>query len=375
MSTEWSDLVGTAWHCAEKGDFDQALACYKHADMLGAGAFPGQPLLLNPELSLLRHKAGIAEGCVRQLPPNEDAIITINLSNVSPNGESSDAKGMVQCSFANLDANIQRLMHEFSPPCYHYENIHSQLPHIQVLSSGRCGTISLYRLIETTHYLAYHTFFFQTQYDLRYEQAYRCMAGNFDSHTPANEWLKVRAAEWIGCCNLQRPMMMINHLDTPFAPIFALMHPQSKFIYLRRNPTDAFESFYSKAQWSHLQINPLHYTFDPDFRWRYRGWDTPAAIAWYLRFTDEFSRAFGRVMGPERFIELSADGLFASHIDNREIQRLIEFTGIEKTVDEVAEHYQVPYNQKLHKTMVGPEHMALARIAFENAYTAFGGVL
>jgi hypothetical protein len=131
-----------------------------------------------------------------------------------------------------------------------------------------------------------------------------------------------------------------------FAPTFAKAHSFSKFVYLHRNEADVFKSFYTKSQWGPAQLFPVDYSKSPS-AWAKRPMDVPAQIAWYIRYTENFSRAFGEVVGGDRFVEISADRLFAG--DRDEMVKLIEFTGLEKTLDEVEESYQQPLNAKIHK--------------------------
>lgn len=186
------------------------------------------------------------------------------------------------------------------------------------------------------------------------------ISGNYRDSGPADQWLKTRAAEWLGAISQNRPMAGVNHLDTIYAPTFAKVHPQAKFIYLRRDPINTFESFYTKNQFGRTQLQPLYYKLDPNFAWCYPGYDIPHLIAWYIRFTEVFSRAFGEIMG-DRFIELSADKLFER--DKEECEKLRDFTNINL---DVREHFKTVYNQKAHKEQKNV--LSLGLTAFKKAY-------
>ena len=162
---------------------------------------------------------------------------------------------------------------------------------------------------------------------------------------PGQEWAATRAAEWLGA----KPMIGCNHFDTIFAPVFAAIHPKAKFIYLRRDPEAVFRSFYGKQQWGNdNQLTPLLYAIEDDDSFTYwlRGMSEIDKIAWYLRFTEIFSRAFGTVLG-ERFIEISADKLFAR--DQNEIKRLLEFSNGGIPLTRASKHFAVKINEKAHR--------------------------
>ena len=229
--------------------------------------------------------------------------------------------------------------------------------------------MALFRLLEQTDYLAYHSYWYGVAPETRSEQECRILSGNWDSQLAPFMWAKTRAAEWIGCINEGRRMAACNHLDTIFAPVFAALHTESVFVYLHRDPVKIFESFFSKNQWSKRQLCPVHYAFEP-FRWRHTGYDVPVSIAWYLRLTEVFCRAFGELMG-EKFIEVSADKLFTK--DKEEISDLLAFCDIDMPLEHALAHYTIPYNHKAHKIVYDDTQVAHARESFLQAYRSFGG--
>jgi len=160
-------------------------------------------------------------------------------------------------------------------------------------------------------------------------------------------------------------MMVLKLYLLWFSPVFAAIHPRSKFVHLRRNPEDVFESFFTKLQWNEGQLRPLDYAFSPEFRWKRPVDNLPSCIAWYLRLTEVFARAMGRVVGPERFIEVSSDKLFAQ--DREEIGRLLDFTEAGISVDDAVDHFGKKINSKDHKISVKENEMAEPRALFSAA--------
>jgi len=342
------------WRKAEEGDYATAYRCYEYMNDVISEVNELSYAQTPPELQLLRHFEGEAEGTVKQFPVNENMVMSMELRTAYQ--ETSDAFNMTLTKIPKtLDINLDYKLDQ-----YHLNNIIKELPHAMVLSTGRCGTMSMYRLFQQTHYIPYHSYFFQPSVSYRYEMMCQHLEGNHGDRTPANEWVKTRAAEWLGSVSQNRPMMGVNHLDTIFAPVFASLHPKSKFIYLRRDHKKVFESMYSKDQWSRTQIQPIHYQFDP-FKWCYPGYDIPYLITWYIKFTEVFSRAFGEKMG-DRFIELSADKLFSQ--DKEEIKRLEDFTEIKVPEN----HFSVPYNQKAHKNAGSKKQIKEGLELFDDYY-------
>ena len=346
---EWSDMAALGWNHAGHGRFAEALECYETADDI---ASIGKPVwgdaAMNPRLNLLRHAVGSSPGYVQIPGPTEDVVIGASFDHYTKESDSNE--GMTA---PTLDFDFSEYSYDAG---FHLDNIKEELPHLQVLSTGRCGTVSLYKLLARTQYIPYHSYYFTVSPIDRFEMLARHMAKNYE-HSNLS-WVMTRAAEWIGAINLGRPMAAMVHTDTVFAPTFAQIHPKSKFIYLHRDPEKIFASFYNKAQWNLSQIAPLYYAFDPDFRFRlqYHGTDdiapefTPEnmakVLAWYIRFTEKFALAFGSTLG-DRFTMLSADNLFNQ--DEDEIQKLIDFTEIDLPKSEVMDHFAHKYNEKAHK--------------------------
>ena len=218
-----------------------------------------------------------------------------------------------------------------------------------VLSTGRCGTVSIYRLLQGSNVLPYHAYWCSVPTSDHWEMMLRLIAGEPSGGEPiyAN-WMSVRAAEWIGAAAQNRNMVGLNHTDTIFAPIFAALHPLSKFVWLRRSKDAVRRSFIDKDQWQGElgnQLRPLLYSFEP-FQWRRTSHSKTEAIDWYLDFTEDFCQAMTDVLG-ERLIVVEAEDLFRQ--DRTEIARLLDFIGADIDLDKAVKHFAVPINAKLHK--------------------------
>ena len=358
---DWTDAFLQAWMYAESGEYDQALACYEEADRLD------RRFSVAPELALLRHREGHAEGRVQPMPPSEVSVLAFTFEpHVT---EAPDAYGLTPPSINRhaLADSVRRYVKQFDPG-FHAANLRSDLPHVLTLSTGRCGTVSLFRLFEQTNLIPYHSYFWSPSYTMRFEMAARLMSGDVDESACGLMWCKARAAEWLGCESQARPMIGLNHTDTIFAPVFAAVHPSARFLCLRRDPLAVFDSFFRKGQWNEEQLSPIFYGFDDGFRWRRAGWDFPRQIAWYLRFTEAIQSAVAEVF-PERTHLVRMDRLFAQ--DARDVVDLIDFTEAEIPIPQAVDHFRARYNEKAQRLDFTEEQMRRPRAAFLEAYEEF----
>lgn len=341
---DFRQLAVDAWCAAEEGDHEKAFALYVEAEQAAEGIMP-----FSATLNILRHVRGDStffeqiSGDVCTLDPTEDDVFGVE---AGQNTEQSKSTRGMQKAIIDQDAledNIRKFHFQAS---YHLNNIKRMQPHLLVMSTGRCGTMSLYRLLQKTQYMAHHQCFFNVSYAMRLEQMCRFIEGNYDSDKIVNFWLQTRAAEWINAVCRDRPVALVGHQDTIFAPVFAAIHmARGKIIYLRRNPRDVFASMYGKEQFNR-QLRPVSYRFEEEWEWKDSDLSLPLQIAWYLRFTETFARAMGKVI-PDRWIELDADKLF--QLDAKEIIKLHEFAELDIPIDDVRSHFKTIYNRKAHK--------------------------
>jgi hypothetical protein len=337
---EWFEIVTEGWNRSEEGDLEGGLAAYAKAE---ENAPPGMEF--SATLNLMRHtdQCSEPEGLVMALEPTEDMVIGVQ----GPGDkEELSARGMKRTKIdaEQLHTNIRKFHFNGS---HHLKNLKRLHPHLLVMSTGRCGTMSLYRLLQRTQYIPHHQFLINVPNTFRWEQMCRYIEGEFGDCWASEYWMKTRAAEWLGPMFQGRPMAICGHHDTIFAPVFACLHPQGKIVYLRRNPRDVFKSMYGKGQWGDRQLHPIFYRFENDvFKWKDQNLDIIEQIVWYLKFTETFSRVLGRIIG-RRWIELDADKLFGQ--DEEEAKRLHEFLDLEIDLEEVIDHFGTVHNRKAHK--------------------------
>ncbi len=343
----------TAWRFAEVENTEAAHLAYQMADAVYPEA------CLCPDLAVRRHTLGPSGGLVVSPPMNEDRVTTIGLPHRSAPTEIES--GMAYTEIGDWAAPLWAFREWFDPG-FHSTNISHELPHVMVLSTGRCGTVSLWHLLSGSNVVPYHNYWWHAHLPSRLEAMCRFVSGRYDgSESLWHEWMTTRAAEWLGCVSQRKPMVALNHWDTIWAPVFAALHPRSRFVHLRRDPVALFESFYGKAQWGTDQLRPLFYAFDP-YRWCETTQSEAACLAWYFQFTEAFARSVARVVAPGRFIEIEAEKLFAQ--DREELGRLLDFIDADISLDRAMAHFETPVNAKAHKARPIPE---AARLAFEQA--------
>jgi hypothetical protein len=334
-------LVKAAWHFSVGGFHEEARLAYKTADDILPVGHHGA------DFSVLRHTKGtLTKGAiVDPVPATEDIVYAFYLYHdpVTPNAGTVMKAATTDGDI--LESGIRKFLDTFNPG-FHRENIPRDIPHVMVMSTGRCGTMSLYKMFQKSSLVPYHSYWWQNTSPARLEAICclieRCITDVFD------EWLSTRAAEWLGAISNNRPVIGLNHLDTIFAPVFSVIHPESKFVYLHRDPMAVFESFYGKEQWLNNQLCPINYTFDPVFQFHTPEYGLPHSIAWYIKFTEMFSRAMGRVMGG-RFIEIQAEDLFSQK--SGKIADLLNFVGADIPLDVAIEHFATKINEKTHKAV------------------------
>lgn len=350
-----------AWYASESGNVVEALHHYQKLDcLMPKGA------RLDPELSVLRHNAGVppAGHFVRPIPATEDCVVGFQMSDTTVPGPADPLAMEPEIDHETLIAGIKAVYDGYDIGV-HGHNATGTKRHIMVLSTGRCGTMSMYRLFDQhPTLLAYHSYWWMLPLSARIEMMCRIFSGVPDQRIP-DLWASMRAAEWLCAEANGMSMVGVNHLDTVFAPIFARIHPHARFLHLRRDPIKVFDSFMSKHQWMG-QLAPVTWAFADGFQWNPVAVTVPRYLAWYLRFTEVFAEAV-RVLFPARSLMVSSDRLFAG--DVAEINDLSHFVGVR--ID--PSHFDTKVNAKDHKICINPLDLERERREFVQAYRHFGG--
>lgn len=348
----WKWIVSEAWAKGVSGDYPRAAVLFQISNEVAMGnAF------LPPFLEIARHRA--CEN-IEDIRPDERLIVQpfgfdedevwgLTIESRYQEWPNYESMRLMRVDEDSLAWNMERFMQAFDASEVAV-NVLRDLPHVMFMSTGRCGTVSAAKLFGQ-YGLAYHVYPYSLPADMHYDMLCRLVDERWDTYVSPVFWAKTRMAEWLGGMINNQPVVMTSHRDTIFAPVMAAIHSKSKFVYLKRDEEDTFLSFYTKSQWSKSQIGPVYYDFEAnnDFRWRQAIWDISEMIAWNLKFTAAFCRAFGSLMG-DRFIEISSDKLFAQDLD--EVKKLVDFVGFDIPFKEAVSHFKTAHNSKAHKVIV-----------------------
>jgi len=226
---------------------------------------------------------------------------------------------------------------------------------VQILSTGRCGTIGFYKLLcRSKNVLPYHTLGWQLIPSDRNHMLYRILEGTFDRNIIIRiftDYLENRISEIMYAYRLGRTPVIINHWDTIFSPLWSVIFPDSHFLHVFRSDEKVFESLYTKNQFQNEQ---LHYCqFDASFPkgqflLSYDERSIEEEIAWYLYITREFASAFREVLGVERTASLASENIFKARQEDYDLlQKMIPLNDL--TYEDYCEHYSKPINSKLEK--------------------------
>jgi hypothetical protein len=330
----------TGWVAASQGEFHTALLHFKWAE-------ENNPVggSVQPNLQWCRHNLGRAEGQVVGPDFDEDRVPSIWLSRKVPY---LDGRGMDTSYVAGLFAeNIKTFIEGFDPG-FHAQNIIDAKPHTMVMSTGRCGTVGLFRMLELSEEVQpHHAYWFNVSTFDQWEMMCRLISGEFAGQKAEDlyhRWMATRAAEWLS----DKPGVFCSHPDTIFAPIFAALHPKSKFILLWRDEDEVVKSFMTKSQYIDGQLRPMRYSFDPEFKIDLEPWnDAEKMCRWYCRFTNAFGLAMGGMVGNDRFMTVKSDGLWSG----RDVEEVLNFVGSKQDLGEAKGRIRIRWNEKAHKVV------------------------
>jgi len=236
-------------------------------------------------------------------------------------------------------------------------------PHSMFLSTGRCGTMSLMHLLRDSNLTPYHSYWWVVEAPYRHKMQAHIQSARSGCLDCAWMWASTRAVEWLGAIESNKPMVGLNHMDTIFAPVFAALHPLSKFVWVHRDPEDVFKSFYIKSQWGFEQLRPIRFAFDP-FRYADGGYNLIPAIAWYVSFVEMFARSIKSVLG-DRVLAIRSEDLFAQ--SKSKISEMLDFIGSSIPVEKAQKHFGSKINEKSNRVYryCGGEEIEIFRSALE----------
>jgi tetratricopeptide (TPR) repeat protein len=250
-------------------------------------------------------------------------------------------------AFSLFQHNIAKIKARYAPETPDF---------VQVLSTGRCGTLALYEFLKQAKQVTpYHTMHAQMIPPDRNHIMYRIISGNFDK-TVVKEilttYLTNRVAEICYAYTQKTTPVIINHWDTIFAPFMAELFPTSKFLHLWRADPNVFESIYGKNQFQNEQLRHCYFDVkftDGQFSCFFDDKLTmEQQISWYLYFTRVYAYAFKSTLSTDRMISLQSEDLFTANIAQYNQLKSI------MPIDDISEQdfiraFSTPINQKKEK--------------------------
>ena len=240
-----------------------------------------------------------------------------------------------------------------------------------MLSTGRCGTLALQRLLEQTGaVMPFHRNCRPALPQAAREAFYTVVLGAFTGvrmQVMSTYCMASVLADLTRAVTAGRQFCMVNHGYLAWAPFLACLLPDSRFLHLTRAPDACFLSFYTKDVY-HGQLEPVTVTAGeiqssgfgsaPERRPRT---DLPAAIAWYLHATNTYAEALGDTLPPRRFVRLTSESLFDGEASA--FERLGEILDLAPLgLDDFRRHYVNRFNEKhdqLTRPVTGPQRARL----------------
>ncbi len=228
-------------------------------------------------------------------------------------------------------------------------------PPVWVLSTGRCGTLALQRLLEQTRGIRpFHRDCRPALPQAAAEAFYTVVLGAMTGvrmQVMSTYCLASALADLARARAAGRQFCMVNHGYLAWAPYLAWLVPGSRFLHLARDPHACFLSFYTKDVYRG-QLEPLAvdgpsikasgFGAAPVRRPRI---DLPAAIAWYLHACRTYAEALGDVVGPERFESLPSEALFGGKASAFEcLGRMLDLAPLD--LERFRVHYAGRINEK-----------------------------
>lgn len=224
---------------------------------------------------------------------------------------------------------------------------------IQILSTGRAGTTSLYDLLsKSTEYMPFHSFIWQSTPRDRIELFTRLRANIFDQNYVNRitlHYIKIRITEFLYAARVGRAPVIVSHWDCPFSIINAAIFENLKILYLDRNIHSTANSFINKLQWQYAQLMDVEFSIDEETSCFAYAVDEDGNLAqqvgWYIYATRILATALKAIVGDENFLEISADKLF--YQDEEAMGSLGHFLGARSiSIDDISQQFSSPTNQK-----------------------------
>ena len=239
---------------------------------------------------------------------------------------------------------------------------------IQVISTGRAGTMTLYDMLcETRTFQPFHSFYLQTLPGDRNEFLTRLRTENLDDdylEKIVEQYLQIRVSELVYAYSNSKIPVIVSHWDSIFALINLAIFPEMKLLFLDRDVTSVAGSMIGKMQWAYNQLMDVNYCLEADRFNYYVDTEKPLSdhVAWYQFITESLAQSLSDHCVAGNYAHIQANGLFKRQPDTVNLLRDF-FDCSELGTDQINSAYEVPKNQKNERIQLGPDwvHAEIAK--------------
>lgn len=128
------------------------------------------------------------------------------------------------------------------------------------------------------------------------------------------DWLQTRRAEIDIARFSKRRAVIVNHLDTIFAPLLLSCFPEARVIHVKRDARKTFLSLGYKNQFGYTQLRHFRHTLDPDTATfgavRDEALTHDEEVIWYMAVTQAVVDALKSVWGDETVTTIDMEKVF-----------------------------------------------------------------
>jgi hypothetical protein len=197
-----------------------------------------------------------------------------------------------------------------------------------VLSTGRCGTGLLTRILEKCRNVdVYHTPI--PELKIASKNAYEQKEEDNNTHLAVVAAARYELILESYICN--RNFVETNNRITFFAPQLAELFKNAVFLHVVRHPADFVKSAVRREYYQNPKIAPgLIHPLTEDLTTRWENMTFIERSAWLWNETNRFIEDFAKTIPSSRFLRVKAENIFT---DYRYTSRILEFLRAEKIPD------------------------------------------
>ncbi|MEQ9488577.1 MAG: sulfotransferase [Alphaproteobacteria bacterium] len=191
-----------------------------------------------------------------------------------------------------------------------------------VASTGRVGTMAIAGALQQSGtLLPFHYLNNQPGILEQNRLLYMLMTGTVPEEALIallQDWLRSRRAEIDFARFSGKRAVLVNHLDTVFAPVLLACFPDSRVIYAERDMRKTFLSLGYKNQFGYTQLRHLRYTLSSDANVfagiRDEALSHDDEVVWYMAVTRALIAAVCEVRGDDGVRTLDMEKIFAGEV-------------------------------------------------------------